>query len=590
MSGAAHETQVVESEAVVSTGFADPEIPGVGLEPNVPLELDHRHVYWLELGPLASDAIDAEPAGLVIPSGLGHTLDVVLFDPHGQIRIEQAHGQLEIDPDSGVGYVVGNESAVRERRLLLPLRTPSRTGRFTLRSCIYAEGVLLQSRLVTFAVGRPVRRKRPALRSQLDFNIAASTAAIARPHEQHALSLLLNDANGSHSLYAVTSGGERRVLASGDIQPGVIEALVEEARVALNMAAWGSVEEWQDQPYRYKERPADEQLRTDLVRFAMRGYALYDTMLTQLGIGDTGPFADTVKAPVLIQMAHVSTPTVVLPLAMVYDHPLDTGEEPEAIKLCPAFLEAYHAKTDLRELTCIQGTCPTAGDLTIVCPSGFWGFRHGIGLPISGDGVDLPSSIGGGLPRVGVAAVATDPAFIGWSDHQSQLSKLPDFSWTFAFDRTDAFEQFATRSPQLVYFYCHGGLTEHRPYVLIGPLGGPRIYASYFRATGLRWNQPRPLVVLNGCHTTSLGPEQAHPLVAALVTVAGAAGVIGTETTIFEPLATSFAEAFLAGFDAGAMVGWAIRDARLTLLREGNPLGLVYIPYVMPDLRLAPVA
>ena len=67
----------------------------------------------------------------------------------------------------------------------------------------------------------------------------------------------------------------------------------------------------------------------------------------------------------------------------------------------------------------------------------------------------------------------------------------------------------------------------------------------------------------------------------------GAAGVIGTEVTIFEPLAVAFAEAFLRAFDAGSMLGWAVRDARLALLGQGNPLGLVYIPFAAADLELA---
>ena len=33
-------------------------------------------------------------------------------------------------------------------------------------------------------------------------------------------------------------------------------------------------------------------------------------------------------------------------------------------------------------------------------------------------------------------------------------------------------------------------------------------------------------------------------------------------------------------------IGKAVRGARLELLRQGNPLGLVYIPYAVASLRL----
>ena len=72
----------------------------------------------------------------------------------------------------------------------------------------------------------------------------------------------------------------------------------------------------------------------------------------------------------------------------------------------------------------------------------------------------------------------------------------------------------------------------------------------------------------------------------AFVEDALAAGVIGTEITVFEPLAQRFAETFLAQFATGVPLGRAIRMARLALLAEQNPLGLVYIPHAYAGLRM----
>jgi hypothetical protein len=124
------------------------------------------------------------------------------------------------------------------------------------------------------------------------------------------------------------------------------------------------------------------------------------------------------------------------------------------------------------------------------------------------------------------------------------------------------------------------------PFIKVGPLSEMAITAVTLFNERIRWEKTRPLVFLNGCHTTGLEPERAIELVSALVRNAHAAGVVGTEITVFEPLARAFAEDCLRRFLGGAELGWAVRDARLALLKAGNPLGLVYLPYALPSLQL----
>jgi hypothetical protein len=82
----------------------------------------------------------------------------------------------------------------------------------------------------------------------------------------------------------------------------------------------------------------------------------------------------------------------------------------------------------------------------------------------------------------------------------------------------------------------------------------------------------------------------AMQFVSSFVENAGASGVIGTETTIFESLACDFAEEclgrFLGARGPRVTVGEAVRLARLKLLKERNPLGLPYIPFAVASLRL----
>ena len=121
----------------------------------------------------------------------------------------------------------------------------------------------------------------------------------------------------------------------------------------------------------------------------------------------------------------------------------------------------------------------------------------------------------------------------------------------------------------------------------IGSDAAPGFFdTTSFRPYRIRWPEARPLVFVNGCHTTQISPEQALGFVRAFIETVEASGVIGTEITIFEPLAQAFAEAFLRAFRGGEPLGRALRRARLTLLAAYNPLGLVYQPFAYAGLKL----
>jgi hypothetical protein len=108
----------------------------------------------------------------------------------------------------------------------------------------------------------------------------------------------------------------------------------------------------------------------------------------------------------------------------------------------------------------------------------------------------------------------------------------------------------------------------------------------------LYWPTTRPLVFINGCRSTELEPGEAHDFVSAFVIEPRASGVIGTEVAISEELAQPFAECFFEQMMAirsdgrSEGIGEAVRRARLHLLGTGNPLGLVYIPFIQADVRL----
>jgi hypothetical protein len=238
-----------------------------------------------------------------------------------------------------------------------------------------------------------------------------------------------------------------------------------------------------------------------------------------------------------------------------------------------------------------------------VCPGGLWGYRHSIGIPVSLESEtewakhattpwkppkagDPPSTIAV-KDRLEFGVSISTVGLTGWPIHEQGLHSLSDrLGWHVAENRDKTFDMMKTASPHVVYFYCHGGVEKNQPFIQVGPDDGSLIFGGNLFDNDVLWSAPRPLVFINGCHTTDVEPEKAHELVSAFVAMSRASGVIGTDITIFEPLAREFAETFFAAFFAGQPVGEAVRTARLAMLARSNPLGLVYNAYALAGLRL----
>ena len=111
-----------------------------------------------------------------------------------------------------------------------------------------------------------------------------------------------------------------------------------------------------------------------------------------------------------------------------------------------------------------------------------------------------------------------------------------------------------------------------------------------FRRSHLRiWDQIRPLIFINACHSAELDPAALFNYIDTFVTAANAAGVIGTEVKVSQDLAMEFARRFFDELlSPGATVGSAMRSARMEFLSRGNLFELNYTPYCWADLALAP--
>lgn len=601
--GRTHRPRVGAVERVVSTGFAEEDDAAVPYDKRFPLDPETEYYFWLQVGAPVEGAIDTEAVALDTSDLPDEArLQVVLFGFSGGLilREGQTVGELVVRGDGTVRVarrVATPEDvpdALLAERLYFPIATPAGAGTYELRCNIYYEQILLQSRLVTAEVSLEAVAREGALTAVVDYVIAKSLnpahLAQMRPHR---LSVMLNS-NGAGT-HGFRFFGMESFKNEVELEAGALQDLIDQARGALRRAAWGKETKYSGEAYLYEGKTVDEllgsgKLATDLFICAFRGYRFYDVVINRLAGGNRAwrQLKRLMREPGDIQFASKRSAGLVLPTAMIYDYPLDTGVEDQSrYTLCPTFVQALRDGTPLLETPCFQGNCPSYGDDTVICPSGFWGFRHNIGMPVSiPHAPELPVTLPvGDAPTV---AMAVSQDFGVHRQHRDVLRGLaPNLGFHYAEERPETIEMMQKVSPHVLYFFCHGRVFRNVPSIEVGPRHTIGITRDNLRSKDIFWEDVRPLVFINGCHTTALEPETAIDLVSGFLDVAEAAGVIGTEITNFVSLARPFAEGCLRRFVVERQsIGQAIRESRLDLLQTGNPLGLMYVPYVMSSLRL----
>lgn len=585
--------------AVVNTGFAQFAASWEPCDPGVTLQAGTRYLFWFSVESPVAQSIEVAPAGLPSALPTAASLAVALFTFPGEIEVDDrnAVGLLRLEPDGSARVSRQPQRLPGSRwppnRLAFAVRMPRRGGTARLRCNLYWNHLLIQSRLVEVTVTRRPKQRDSASRSVMDFRLADPTSALARQDPaRFAASLQLDeDAKGTHGLRVFADVGGEPLRAEATITGSDIGTRIALARSALHRVAWGADTEWRDGlEYRYREPAGFDQLAGDLVTLAVNGFRLYHLLVRGLAASAGRSVYDmardlrrTMHGPSYVQIALRQAAQRVLPAGMLYDLPLDT--QADRLRVCAEFERAAGSHT----ARCLQGACRQAmePDDTVVCPGGFWGYRHALGLPVSvGTAAALPSHLDGRAGTRVTGGVYRDFQLV--DEHQVALGALlPRMRMRLADTRPDTLRELRATQPHLVYFYCHGGVSRTVPYLRVGTGNdGPVITPDNLFNSQIRWDSHRPLVFLNGCRTTGLSPENAVDFVNFFVQDAWACGVIGTEITVFEPLATAFAEECLRGFVShGLPIGAAVRQARIALLARHNPLGLAYVPFVSPTIR-----
>ncbi len=565
------------------------------------LGMNREYHLRIDIGALSHDSVveNAEehpvPDEFLPQAEIGHWLEVTAVSNDFVINTPRHSMFL---PKTGSGWVCACPHGgahtcteeMRRRHVLIPLQAPQKPGDARLRLGVYYEKNLIQSQLLTAGIAA-AEGPGTGHRSRIDYTLTArlSDLSFLQPRTLNVLTTSQGDGthrvvvNGAHLLtFNLTEGQMRNAI--GSVRKALCDIHFEETG-----GAFGAKKK-RTNLYDEQNGKTKEKFIADLERLAPMGWQLWTLLLAgqpeQRKMLRQWLFNGTSAR---IQVSRAGGSAFVFPWALLYDIALDGG------KLTPCRLLNQWESRDAQ-----LSSCPYEHDHTLntLCPFGFWGFKHIIEQPPSmPKDQNLPTEI-----QIGQAPLELVIGLSAELDERltsAHLQKMKTYLRGFTVldkDSREALAEALSSDLEFVYFYCHGdreplpGSSEPIPYLIIGK--EDKIKPADITAWAVakwpdnHWRKVPPLVFINGCHTAELTPEL---LVNFVDTFAGvyAAGVIGTETSIDQCVASEAAEEFFKQLwnDKSPGVGDALLRMRLHLLRKGNLLGLAYTPYCSASLK-----
>src|SRR5579859_1671449 len=535
------------------------------------------------------------PAGdLVIDVVVASTTFTVgpVADSAGRLRVpaEHAHASHFVLPGDGGPA----RAADGGTDLTFVLGAPRSPGRARLRIIYYFRGAIVQSQLLSAVIAGPAPRggQTPPWSLVTDYTITHSLPGVVDIPRRPRLSVVLNGDGAGHEIYVRLPGGAdgQRPTAAVSLPPAIGSA-VRDLRRALAGEPVAPATVTQSRA----------QLITAMRIIAPLGWqlcaALFPGLQEVLYSLQAGP------APAVLHVARPAGVTLSVPWALLYTTSIDSRHGPsfQSVPLCP-LLSNWDGRTPL--VSSGQTSCPYAGAIShtadLLCPFGFLGFRHDIEQLNSADRPVVTITAPSGS-RVAIAEPAYQIDRKALQHHVAGLrqafGQLPGIDVAEAASK-DQLKQLICADLPVIYFLCHGerpragsaetflgiGNREHlTPADFIGWV------QDAFLSQHIRvWDQIRPLIFINACHSAELDPAALFNYIDAFVGMGHAAGVIGTEVKVSQDLAMEFARCFFDELlSPGITVGMALRHARLAFLANGNLFGLNYTPYCWADLTVA---
>jgi hypothetical protein len=533
------------------------------------------------------------------------TLDVNLFSSDFRIPSKERTKKLKLSRGKPTDT------------LFFPV-TPLNIGVAHLRVCVFYKNHLLQSMGVVSFVDGVEGYTQDSPRAYVETTYSADFAN-AGQLPARGLWLGINESvAGTHTL---NIKGSNEAL-SRDLEH-TIENALKQARQALNEVSF-EIERDEDgnivnddktglpkKKYRFDKnnfpRAADEsgyikRFKGDLIELARVGRVLFDAVFGTGAVPTAEekdvvlPLADKLKKLLrdeqVIQISRLKDLGDIWPWALMYDLSINFDKVKD---VCLAFRDEDGRALPYKEgIKGCKHRNPKTGnhiDSTVVCPYGFWGFRHIIEQPVWPGGkqafADLKLKITIPVNPVLEMPLAEDLKKIE-PDHIANMTAFKFKSLASLQEIMEALHpDFQRPEPHILYFFCHGKYDAHNnAYLEVGV--NEALLPSELDDWTFRWENSHGLVFINGCHTADLLPKDLSIIMAPFVK-AYASGIIGTEVTVHTFLAREFAQGFfkrlLPNGNPGQKVGAIIRELRLELLMKYNPLGLVYTPYCSADLQ-----
>ena len=496
-------------------------------------------------------------------------------------------------PPSGSGWVCDcrqpeHTCSPGDRRssVFIPIRTRSRFGPASLRCIVYSRNNVVQTTRLDVAVGAG-RLDRENMREVVDFGLAGD---VGRGNQlpRRDLSILTNESSSGTHTIVICDGLTPEALFINEQQAEKVLAACREklTRIVLNRDRTAT------QYDRDNRKPAAAFI-ADLKGLALVGSRLYGAIASRSHT--RALFRDRLKRRSTIQISRVTR--TAFPWALVYDMP----REGQADWILCRLLREWETAAD--RLGDYPDRCPYEAEherINVLCPYGFWGFRHLLEEPPSIDEGLLRTTIRVSTPAkvalVRSLALNHELATRHFAALQSYL--CPPFEALACDSRESLRSALADPALPLMYFYCHGARARFadsdidEPVLQIGESDNivPGDFGAWHDAdlwTDAHWVDTAPLVFINGCETVKTEPKDLITFVEALAGLR-VAGVIGTEIPVDQTIAGEVAVNFfrqLCG-DPRATVGMALHRTRIDLLRKGNVSGLVYTPYCSMDLAM----
>jgi hypothetical protein len=487
-------------------------------------------------------------------------------------------------------------AASRKAYLDVPVRVKRSTGTAEMRVSIYYQKNLIQSHRVLVELGEGAGRA--GQRAHVDYSLAGPLTDLgAMP--RRGLNVLLN--RESDDTHRVVINGDREhplVVYLRDAKLREAIAAVREVlsdvhmeRAVVKPGAKLDARNRYDHDNSKNERDFEQDLRA----LAPLGWHLWSTLTG----GDAPARAharSNLGAPTDIQVSIPTTSPVVFPWALVYQIPIDTTGD--KLQPCPIL-------SDQKALASVADGMPACPHedkhqtKNTLCPYGFWGFRHRIEHPPSlPPSRQLPTRITASHPSVIIGFSSDLDAAIS-ADHFDKIRT----QFPYAAEPKDSKEgisrALAPSDFGLVYLYCHGGYEQLGGKVAIPYLGVGKDSSAenHIRPSDItawsdsdwpdeHWVQNGPLVLINGCHTTALMPDELLNFVEAFMG-ANASGVVGTEVTLDQSVASEAAFELIRHLAVQTPVAEAIKRMRLHLLGKRNLMGLAYTPFCSGALQFS---